>query len=98
MRIEPLKLLPAGVDRAQRLVAPADEGKSFSQFLSDAVADVNELQQQSKQASIDLATGKIQDVSEVVVATEKATIALQLTMQVRNKVLDAYQEIMRMQV
>lgn len=98
MRIEPLKLLPAGVDRAQNLAAPVAEGKSFSQFLSDAVANVNQLQQESKEASINLATGKIQDVSEVVVATEKATIALQLTMQVRNKVLDAYQEIMRMQV
>lgn len=99
MRIEPLKLLPAGIDRAQSLMkAPETEGKNFSEFLSDALANVNKLQEDSKQASINLATGKIQDVSEVVVATEKATIALQLTMQVRNKVLDAYQEIMRMQV
>jgi flagellar hook-basal body complex protein FliE len=71
---------------------------SFGQLLTNALSDVNKVQLDAKQASIDLAAGKIQDVSEAVIATEKASIALQLTMQVRNKVIDAYQEIMRMQV
>ena len=71
---------------------------SFGQLLTNALGDVNKVQLDAKQASIDLAAGKIQDVSEAVIATEKASIALQLTMQVRNKVIDAYQEIMRMQV
>ena len=48
--------------------------------------------------SAKLATGKIEDISQVTIAAEKASIALQLTMQVRNKVMDAYQEVMRMQV
>lgn len=71
---------------------------SFGQILSNALSDVNKVQLDAKRASTDLAAGKIQDVSEAVIATEKASIALQLTMQVRNKVIDAYQEIMRMQV
>ena len=45
-----------------------------------------------------LAAGELEDISQAVVASEKADIALQLTLQVRNKVVDAYQEIMRMQV
>lgn len=71
---------------------------TFGQLLTNALGDVNKVQLDAKQASIDLAAGKIQDVSEAVIATEKASIALQLTMQVRNKVLDAYQQIMQMQV
>lgn len=73
-------------------------GKSFENVLSDTLQNVNQLQLEAKQKSFDLATGKIQDVADVVIATEKATVALQLTMQVRNKIVDAYQEIMRMQV
>ncbi|MDU4959913.1 MAG: flagellar hook-basal body complex protein FliE [Sporomusaceae bacterium] len=70
----------------------------FGQVLSAALNTVNRLQQDSAKASVDLATGRIQDISQVTIASEKATVALQLTMQVRNKVVDAYQEIMRMQM
>ena len=73
-------------------------GKSFGQFLSDALENVNDLQQKADQASVDLATGRIEDISEVMVAAEKASVALQLTIQVRNKVLESYQEMMRMSV
>ena len=45
-----------------------------------------------------LATGEIEDISQVTIAAEKAAINLQLAIQVRNKALDAYQEIMRMQM
>ena len=72
--------------------------KSFGQFLSDAVDNVNTLQKQAAQASTDLATGRIEDISQVVIAAEKAAVSLQLTIQIRNKVLESYQEMMRMQV
>ena len=64
----------------------------------DALGNVNDLQQKASQASMDLATGKIEDISQVVIAAEKAAVALQLTIQVRNKMLESYQEMMRMQV
>lgn len=98
MRVDPLKLFPAGGLKAAEDGAPASGGKSFGQVLGDALGQVNKLQNGAEQASLDLAAGKVQDVSQVVIATEKASVALQLTMQVRNKVIDAYQEIMRMQV
>ena len=72
--------------------------KSFGQYLSDALGNVNALQKQADQASADLATGKLEDISQVVIAAEKATVALQLTIQIRNRVLESYQEMMRMQV
>ena len=89
-----LPLLPSG----GKQVAGATPEKSFGQFLSKALDDVNDLQNKSSQASADLATGKIEDISQVVIAAEKASVALQLTIQVRNKALESYQEMMRMQV
>lgn len=97
MQIEQLKLMPAGVT-AKGQESQVKTDKNFGEYLTNALDNVNQLQHESQQASIDLAAGKVQDLSQVVIATEKATIALQLTMQVRNKVVDAYQEIMRMQV
>ena len=100
MRVDPVSLTPAGAARTAEKTAPeaAAGGKGFGQLLADALGEVNNLQLNAEQASVNLATGKIQDVSEVVIASEKATVALQLTMQVRNKVVEAYQELMRMQV
>lgn len=100
MRVEALKLMPVkGIlpetQQADNIQKPE---KSFGEFLKDALNNVNNLQNESKKASLNLAAGKVEDVAEVTIAAEKAAIALQLTMQVRNKVVDAYQEVMRMQV
>lgn len=99
MRVDPLKLLPVTGRLSPQDTSPAQDGdKSFSEFLSEAIGDVNKLQSEAANAGVKLAAGKVQDISEVMIASEKATIALQLTMQVRNKVVEAYQEVMRMQV
>jgi flagellar hook-basal body complex protein FliE len=99
MRIDAIK--PTEVVRAAdpSAIKPADASEAdFGKLLSEALDKVNHLQKDAEKASIDLAAGKIQDISQVTIASEKAAVALQLTMQVRNKVIDAYQEIMRMQV
>lgn len=99
MRIEALKLMPVGAKDTGQITSPVEgDNKNFGEFLTQALGEVNKLQNDSAQASLDLATGKLQDISQVTIATEKATIAMQLTMQVRNKMIDAYQEVMRMQV
>jgi flagellar hook-basal body complex protein FliE len=77
---------------------PASTVKEFGQFLSEALANVEAAQQDAALAAQRLASGEIKDVAEVTIASEKASLALQLTVQVRNKVLDAYQEMMRMPV
>lgn len=71
---------------------------SFSDYLKNALYTANDLQKQSEQIGIDFAAGNTDNIHEVMLAGEKAEIALQLTMQVRNKVLEAYNEIMRMQI
>jgi flagellar hook-basal body complex protein FliE len=72
--------------------------KSFSDTLADAVGKVNELQKTSDQAAQNLATGRTDNIADVMIASEKADIALKVMVQVRNKIIDAYQEIMKMQV
>lgn len=70
----------------------------FKSFLTESINEVNKLQLQSEQIANDFAIGKTDNIHEVFLAGEKADIALQFTMQIRNKILDAYNEIMRMQI
>jgi flagellar hook-basal body complex protein FliE len=73
-------------------------GKSFAATLNEAINSVNELQNDSNKAMQNLATGRTDNIAEVMISAEKADIALKLMVQVRNKIIDAYQEIMKMQV
>jgi flagellar hook-basal body complex protein FliE len=59
---------------------------------------VNQLQVQSDKSIQNLASGKTDNIAEVMIAAEKADIALKVMVQVRNKMIDAYQDIMKMQV
>lgn len=72
--------------------------KNFADSLKDAVQSVNDLQKNADVMSQKLATGESKNIPEVMLAVEKADIALKLMVQVRNKMIEAYQEIMRMQV
>jgi flagellar hook-basal body complex protein FliE len=80
------------------VTSPQAPGKSFVDTLKDAVNTVNQLQQDSDRKMEDLATGKAKSIPDVMIAAEKADIALKLMVQVRNKVIEAYQEVMKMQV
>lgn len=88
---------PVPAAKAQEPTA-ADSIKGFGDFLNEALAKVEDAQKDAATAARRLAVGDIRDVSEVMIASEKASLALQLTVQVRNKVLEAYQEMMRMPV
>ena len=70
----------------------------FSHFLTEALQKVDTLQKNADVASVGLATGQIQDLHTAMVALQKASLSLSMTVEVRNKVLDAYQEITRMQI
>jgi flagellar hook-basal body complex protein FliE len=72
--------------------------KSFADTLNEAIGSVNSLAKESDKAIQNLATGRTDDIASVMIASEKADIALKLMVQVRNKIIDAYQEVMKMQV
>jgi flagellar hook-basal body complex protein FliE len=73
-------------------------GKTFSSILRDSVDKVNLYQHQADTAIKELIAGRTKNIHETMLAVERADTSLKLMMQVRNKVLDAYREIMRMQV
>lgn len=73
-------------------------GPSFSDYLRSAVEQVSSDQAAANQASLQLVTGQAPDLSTVMVTTEKAQLSFDLAVQVRNKALDAYQQIMSMQM
>lgn len=76
--------------------AGAADGADFGQILANALEEINTQQLNSAKMTDDFVTGKTDSIHEVMIAAEEASISLQLAMEVRNKVLDAYQEIMRM--
>ena len=71
---------------------------SFADTLKNAIGSVNEMQKSADKAMQNLATGKTDNVAEVMIAAEQADLALTLMVQVRNKIIDTYQEVMKMQV
>ena len=72
--------------------------EGLGQPLSSFLDQVNGLQLQSDHLKQEFATGGDVELHDVMVSEEKASVAVELTMQLRNKILDAYQEIMRMSV
>lgn len=79
-------------------VNSADAQQTFANSLKDAIAKVNDQQIQSDAMTEKLINGGNVDLHEVMIASQKASITLNATMEVRNKVIEAYQEIMRMSV
>jgi flagellar hook-basal body complex protein FliE len=78
--------------------AHATQGSSFSDLLRTSVNQVNTLQVQADDSISNLVAGRTKNIHETMLAIERADSSLKLMMQVRNKILDAYKEIMRMQV
>ncbi|NLN77781.1 MAG: flagellar hook-basal body complex protein FliE [Armatimonadetes bacterium] len=78
--------------------AGGDVSASFAQSIKKAVDEVNGLQKQADNLAVNMASGDVEDVHKAMIAMQKAKLALDFSIQVRNKVIEAYQEIMRMQV
>jgi flagellar hook-basal body complex protein FliE len=76
----------------------AGGGKSFGELLSESIGKVNAVQQEANIAMEKLASGESQNLHETLLAVEKADIAFRTMNQIRTKVLDAYREIMKMQI
>ena len=75
-----------------------ETNESFGETLQRAMADVNALQSEAGKAVEKMVGGEAVDLHEVMVAVEKAKTSFDLLMEIRNKALDAYREIMRLQV
>ncbi len=86
--------LPSVTGALTNAPQPAEsEGASFKNLLIDSIQNVNSMQQQADQAVEAMFTGGDVNPAEVLTAVQKADLAFRLTMQMRNKVMDVYQEI-----
>jgi flagellar hook-basal body complex protein FliE len=95
--------IESGIGLAKAFPEVAKAGSSSTaegagKFFSELVSKVNDIQVQSDKSIQGLASGENKNLHEVMIAVEKASISFQFMSQVRNKALEAYQEVMRMQV
>ncbi len=72
--------------------------KTFGDFLQDSLTKVNDIQSQANVAIQKLASGESKNIHETMLMVEQAEIAFKTMNQIRTKVLDAYKEVMRMQI
>lgn len=91
-------LFGSGAPAGATTTTPGAVTQSFGDLIGQALDAVNGTQAQADAASQDLVLGKSQDIHSVMIAMEKAKVTLDLAVQVRDKSLDAYNELMRLQV
>jgi len=88
--------VPSAVVSAERAEPSSSEVPPFSEVLSQSMRRVNDVQQGADKLVRKLALGEVDDVSEVSIAVEKAELALRTMVEIRNKLVDAYQLFARM--
>jgi flagellar hook-basal body complex protein FliE len=100
--VDPLVFLRAaeaqGGDGPQPGLGAASGGASFADALKDAVQGANRLQHEADDTVRRFATGDIEDVHQVMLALDRADLSFRMTLEVRNKLVEAYQEVMRLPV
>lgn len=88
----------SSIQQVKPTPTPHEAQQNFAATLKNAIAEVNAQQIQSDTLTNKLIKGDDVDLHEVMIAAQKASITLNATMEIRNKVVEAYQEIMRMNV
>jgi flagellar hook-basal body complex protein FliE len=84
------------------LTAPNSDNKTstnqsgFGEQLNKAIDQLNQIQLKSEETKLQFVTGEIQDIHQVTIAMQEAKIAMSIAVEVRNKVVEAYQEVSRM--
>ncbi|MDX9753122.1 MAG: flagellar hook-basal body complex protein FliE [bacterium] len=84
-----------GIPGALGVKAPSEPGNSFADLLKTSINEVDAMQSQANNKIQKLVTGEISSVHEVMVATEEASVAFSLLMQIRNSLLQAFNELKR---
>jgi flagellar hook-basal body complex protein FliE len=80
------------------VAAPKNAGTGFSEVFKQSIEAVNGVMQEAEASAAGLASGQHANIHETMIALEKANISFRLMTKVQNKVISAYQDIMRMQV
>jgi flagellar hook-basal body complex protein FliE len=100
MALDPIRTqqIAQALQQAKTSAAKSGEKADFGKALGDLLRDVNQAQEQAGRSVQDLIAGRVEDLHEVMIAMGKAQVSFQFMAQVRNKLLEAYREVMRMQL
>jgi flagellar hook-basal body complex protein FliE len=90
--------VPAAIPDLTPSGASGQSGSGFGSVLADAIGRVEQFQQNADSSIGKFLSGEDEEVHRVALATEQASLSFDLFLQVRNKVVSAYQEVMRMQM
>ena len=91
-------ITPIALPQSIAAATAASQSGDFQSVLSSAIGSIESLQNSASDSVQKFLTGQNEELHTTVLATQKAELAFDLGLQVRNKVVDAYQEIMKMQV
>lgn len=87
-----IELAPA----SQPSIKPKEGGANFNDMFTGFLKDVNEMQLKADQSIQKMVSGEVKDVHQVMLAVGEAKVAFNLLLEIRNKTMEAYQEVMRM--
>lgn len=91
--IQPIGINPKVENKQSR-----QDGLDFIQTLKDSIQDVNTDQQSSEKALADMASGQVKDLHQAAIAINRAENSMKVMLEVRNKAINAYKEILRTQI
>ncbi|WP_041089924.1 flagellar hook-basal body complex protein FliE [Jeotgalibacillus soli] len=93
-----MDILSPSTDQKIKRTSPFEAQQNFSSMLKEAISNVNSSQIESDRMTDKLINGENVELHDVMIASQKASVSMTLTMEMRNKAVEAYQEIMRMPV
>ncbi|MBT8339137.1 MAG: flagellar hook-basal body complex protein FliE [Desulfatitalea sp.] len=97
MKVAPIGAFTGPQETARVESKTTEKQRGFGQWLNDSIAQVNQLQQNADAAANALVTGQSRDIHGAMIAMQKSSVTMDLVVNVRNKVIAAYDEIKRMQ-
>lgn len=92
------EILPKELQSSVSAPKKSEGADSFADILKNALNETNELQISAEKASTDIATGQVKDLHQAALAIDKAETSMKLMLEVRNKAVSAYKEILRTQM
>lgn len=99
MSIPAIDFIPAGTNLEQLAYTKSESvSQPFNTWLQTQVGELNGALAKSDALAAQLAAGDTENLHQIMIGMEEAKIAFQLAVQVRNRVLEAYQDVLRMQV
>lgn len=99
IKIDEIRRQLADISIKSKVTTPEEKaGENFSTFLKNAINDVNQDQKKAEQSVNNYVTGKETNLHNTLLSLEKADLSFRMMMQVRQKLMEAYQQIMRTSV